>query len=474
MANEGNKIGSIYEDQAKIIEKKAEDGLASYELPGVTVEAEKETDTAEDANQEETNSGPGDSPDTNVFFLDTKVFLEGVQIPHSSVAVSYGISAPPTCTIVLQASSFLRDLPETTKIHIIYRDLLPDSTGAYKYRLLFDGELSGISYSIDPSGAQMTITGIHSTAYLALMQIMSLPAAQYMSLPSATMLGNATLVTVASGFDKVKVDIISKLIERKSFQSMGDLVYQILKNIIEGGKDKGSVGKWFYQKLGPEHNGLKILDRIYGVSEVAKNAPLVDWSIERNKGGAGSVGGAITGKYSDNPASSIVPTTDINFETSTGIDYKLYEANGEIGTGGFGTNSESIVQNAESALGTPYILGGDGTPQNGTDCGQLIKTSVNGSGIDWNSRYVPNMLKEAREKGVWHEANDGYVPKAGDAIIVGKDLGHIVMSDGNGGCYQASTSRNGVVHDSSVTYMFNGEIAGYIAFNDLPSGEKYT
>ena len=164
MANEGNKIGSIYEDQAKIIEKKAEDGLASYELPGVTVEAEKETDTAEDANQEETNSGPGDSPDTNVFFLDTKVFLEGVQIPHSSVAVSYGISAPPTCTIVLQASSFLRDLPETTKIHIIYRDLLPDSTGAYKYRLLFDGELSGISYSIDPSGAQMTITGIHSTA----------------------------------------------------------------------------------------------------------------------------------------------------------------------------------------------------------------------------------------------------------------------------------------------------------------------
>lgn len=48
------------------------------------------------------------------------------------------------------------------------------------------------------------------------------------------------------------------------------------------------------------------------------------------------------------------------------------------------------------------------------------------------------------------------------------------MSDGNGGCYQASTSRNGVVHDSSVTYMFNGEIAGYIAFNDLSSGEKYT
>lgn len=290
MANEGNKIGSIYEEQSKIIEKKAEDGLATYKLPGVTVEADKETGTTEDANQEETNSGPGDSPDTNVFFLDTKVFLEGVQIPHSSVAVSYGISAPPTCTIVLQASSFLRDLPETTKIHIIYRDLLPDSTGAYKYRLLFDGELSGISYSIDPSGAQMTITGIHSTAYLALMQIMSLPAAQYMSLPSATMLGNATLVTVASGFDKVKVDIISKLIERKSFQSMGDLVYQILKNIIEGGKDKGSVGKWFYQKLGPEPNGLKILDRIYGVSDVAKNAPLVDWSIERNKGGAGSTG----------------------------------------------------------------------------------------------------------------------------------------------------------------------------------------
>ena len=54
-----------------------------------------------------------------------------------------------------------------------------------------------------------------------------------------------------------------RLIERKSFQSMGDLVYQILKNIIEGGKDKGSVGKWFYQKLGPEPNGLKILDRIY-------------------------------------------------------------------------------------------------------------------------------------------------------------------------------------------------------------------
>ena len=473
MANEGNKIGSIYEDQAKIIEKKAEDGLASYELPGVTVEAEKETDTAEDANQDETNSGPGDSPDTNVFFLDTKVFLEGVQIPHSSVAVSYGISAPPTCTIVLQASSFLRDLPETTKIHIIYRDLLPDSTGAYKYRLLFDGELSGISYSIDPSGAQMTITGIHSTAYLALMQIMSLPAAQYMSLPSATMLGNATLVTVASGFDKVKVDIISKLIERKSFQSMGDLVYQILKNIIEGGKDKGSVGKWFYQKLGPDLNGLKILDRIYGVSDVAKSAPLVDWSIERNKGGAGSTGGSITGKYSDNPASNIVPVSDILIETERGVDYRLYEADGEIGTGGLGANSKAIISNAEKAMGTNYVEGGDGTPQNGTDCGQLIKTSVNASGIEWNNRYVPDMVKEAREKGIWHEANDGYNPKAGDGIVTRWDLYHIVMSDGNGGCYQASSTR-GVVHDDSVTRMFNGQIAGYIAFNDLPSGEKYT
>lgn len=463
MANESNKIGSIYEDQSEIIEKKAEDGLP--------VESDAETTT--DASQEETHSGPGDSPDTNVFFLDTKVFLEGVQIPHSSVAVSYGISAPPTCTIVLQASSFLRDLPETTKIHIIYRDLLPDSTGAYKYRLLFDGELSGISYSIDPSGAQMTITGIHSTAYLALMQIMSLPAAQYMSLPSATMLGNATLVTVASGFDKVKVDIISKLIERKSFQSMGDLVYQILKNIIDGGKDKGSVGKWFYQKLGPDLNGLKILDRIYGVSDIAKTAPLVSWSIERNKGGAGGVGGAKTGTYVDNPASSIVPVTGVQYETQTHIDYRLYLANGEVGTGGFGTNSESIIQNAEAALGIAYTHGGDGTPQNGTDCGQFIKTSVNNSGIEWDSRYVPTMLKEARERGVWHEANDGYVPRAGDAIIVGNDLGHIVMSDGNGGCYQAASSREMVVHDISVRKMFNGKIAGYIAFNDLPSGEKY-
>ena len=105
---------------------------------------------------------PQSFTDTNVFYVDTKVFLEGVQVPHSAAAVSYGVTSPPSATITVPAASFMRDLPETTKVHIIYKDLMPDSNGVYKWRLLFDGELSAISYSIDSSGAYLTIHAIHS------------------------------------------------------------------------------------------------------------------------------------------------------------------------------------------------------------------------------------------------------------------------------------------------------------------------
>lgn len=289
-----NDAGSIYDQQTNIVASATgttTDGLYDFTLPGVDVTASTDTSDAEASEEAaQADAAPGESPDTNVFYLAVKVFFEGVQVPHSSAAVSYGISSPPTCTISLPASSFLRDLPETTKIHIIFKDLLPNSKGEYKWRLLFDGELSGLGYAIDANGANISISGVHSTAYLNLMQIMNLDAAQYLLNSEYTMLGNATMATV-SGFDKVQVDMIPKIINKKNFKSMADLSYQILKNIIYGGKDQSSVGKWYYNKLGPDLNGLKLLERMYGVSDEAKNAALVDWKAE---GGSNSGGGSVS------------------------------------------------------------------------------------------------------------------------------------------------------------------------------------
>lgn len=117
----------------------------------------------------------------------------------------------------------------------------------------------------------------------------------------------------------------------------------------------------------------------------------------------------------------------------------------------------SVLDAANEQLGKAYELGADGTWA--TDCGKLFSDSVLQAFGKDVPRYVPSIMDAARAAGAWHDEGDGYVPKAGDGVVVLGD-NHIVISDGNGG-YTGANSSTGVVSKPSVSSDF-GAITGYV------------
>lgn len=126
-------------------------------------------------------------------------------------------------------------------------------------------------------------------------------------------------------------------------------------------------------------------------------------------------------------------------------------------SGGVTGEAVSVLDAANEQLGKAYELGADGTWA--TDCGKLFSDSVLQAFGKDVPRYVPSIMDAARAAGAWHEAGDGYTPKAGDGVVVLGD-NHIVISDGAGG-YTGANSSTGVVAKPSVEGDF-GAITGYV------------
>lgn len=126
-------------------------------------------------------------------------------------------------------------------------------------------------------------------------------------------------------------------------------------------------------------------------------------------------------------------------------------------SGGVTGEAVSVLDAANEQLGKAYELGADGTWA--TDCGKLFSDSVLQAFGKDVPRYVPSIMDAARAAGAWHDEGDGYVPKAGDGVVVLGD-NHIVISDGNGG-YTGANSSTGVIAKPSVTGDF-GDITGYV------------
>ena len=126
-------------------------------------------------------------------------------------------------------------------------------------------------------------------------------------------------------------------------------------------------------------------------------------------------------------------------------------------SGGVTEEAVSVLDAANEQLGKAYELGADGTWA--TDCGKLFSDSVLQAFGKDVPRYVPSIMDAARAAGAWHDAGDGYTPKAGDGVVVLGD-NHIVISDGAGG-YTGANSSTGVVAKPSVTGDF-GAITGYV------------
>lgn len=126
-------------------------------------------------------------------------------------------------------------------------------------------------------------------------------------------------------------------------------------------------------------------------------------------------------------------------------------------SGGVTGEAVSVLDAANEQLGKAYELGADGTWA--TDCGKLFSDSVLQAFGKDVPRYVPSIMEAARSAGAWHDAGNGYIPKAGDGVVVLGD-NHIVISDGAGG-YTGANSSTGVVAKPSVEGDF-GAITGYV------------
>ena len=141
----------------------------------------------------------------------------------------------------------------------------------------------------------------------------------------------------------------------------------------------------------------------------------------------------------------------------------IRSAAGLNGGGGTGEAS-SVLAAANAQLGKPYSLGADGDWA--TDCGKLFADSIRESFGVSTPRYVPYIMRDARAVGAWHDVGDGYVPKAGDGVVVLGD-NHVVIADGNGGYTGANSHGPGgrgpgqVLQSSSIEGDF-GTATGYV------------
>lgn len=138
-----------------------------------------------------------------------------------------------------------------------------------------------------------------------------------------------------------------------------------------------------------------------------------------------------------------------------------------VNSGAIG-QAAGVLDAANEQLGKAYELGADGTWA--TDCGKLFSDSVLQAFGKDVPRYVPSIMDAARAAGAWHDEGDGYVPKAGDGVVVLGD-NHIVISDGNGG-YTGANSSTGVIAKPSVTGDF-GAITGYVDTSLLAGASSY-
>lgn len=125
---------------------------------------------------------------------------------------------------------------------------------------------------------------------------------------------------------------------------------------------------------------------------------------------------------------------------------------------------ESILKAAQSMEGIPYKLGGDGV--NSTDCGMFTKLAWNKAGINWQNRYVPYIVDEAKRKQLW--APSTYTPKPGDMAVVDNQK-HVVLVGENNSTWQAGSSKKQVYHSPiSPKDMFNS-VEGYVM---APEGDE--
>ena len=227
---------------------------------------------------------------SSVFYKEVLVFLEGVQVPENSVTMSYGINTPATLSLVVPAHDLMRTLSPDTKIHVFFKDFVPNTEGKREWNLLFDGEKSAHGYQIVDSGASLSLHFIHAGAYFTMMPVVTMDAASFLTLPAGWIGGDAVMC-VDPYSDATTASVISGVIKGGAFKSMADIVYRMVKSVLENNSNTG-IGKYYYSKIGSGNTGFKLLDRIFNVSNEAKTVSTTPVSKPFSGSGGGASGGA--------------------------------------------------------------------------------------------------------------------------------------------------------------------------------------
>jgi hypothetical protein len=115
---------------------------------------------------------------TDVIYQDIKLYIEGIQVPFSSISISQSLNALPSAEIEVPPQAGLMDICRCyqPKVHIFYEDL---NYGGY--RLLFWGHIQGNSYQHSRAGSGSASIRFHALHKNALMTQLTLDFMNYLN-----------------------------------------------------------------------------------------------------------------------------------------------------------------------------------------------------------------------------------------------------------------------------------------------------
>lgn len=191
----------------------------------------------------------------NAIYQDFKLYIEGEECQFESASISFGVSSIPAMTLQFVPYKILRNLEERTKVHLYFIDPVDG-----KERLLFDGEISGVGYTKNPSAQTLTYSVTHVSSYLDEILVSFFDKSAYgHSFPPlwTTSLGSklkteysiysyTTLEKIlspdsiksAETFQQIFVELFGKIFEAKSGKKLNPTLSYFKKRVDEWALDK--------------------------------------------------------------------------------------------------------------------------------------------------------------------------------------------------------------------------------------------
>jgi hypothetical protein len=185
----------------------------------------------------------------NAIHLDFKLYIEGEECPFESASISFGVSTIPTMTLQLVPYKILRNLGERTKVHFYFIDPVDGEE-----RLLFDGEISGVGYTKNPTAQTLTYSVMHVSNYLSeiLVSFFDISAFAVTFPPLYTKTFGAELEADYSSYHTTtleKVLVPARLGSLNTFQEIFVELFEEIFKVGSGEEELNVTLKYFKEKV---------------------------------------------------------------------------------------------------------------------------------------------------------------------------------------------------------------------------------